>query len=232
MSATKARVARYAPGVTMVEQIIRAAETVLVEKGHAALTLRGVADACGLQVGNLSYYFPTKRALVKALLDSLVANYEAEMAQIEFRDAADSESLLTSVMFYWLKENQTRRTSRIYVELWSMSNNDAELRELVDESYLTGRNLFRRIFAGINPRLGDDELSALSVLAIMLMEGVMVFANVDREENAHLPLISAYVVTTLLQQAKSPDRTQIAALTARWRESDRLGRLKELELAG
>ncbi len=227
----KARAVRYAPGVTMVEQIIRAAEAVLVEKGHAALTLRGVADACGLQVGNLSYYFPTKRALVKALLDSLIANYQAEMDRIEFRDSADHESMLTSVMFYWLKENQTRRTSRIYVELWSMSNNDAELREAVDESYLNGRILFKRIFRGINPGLGEDELSALSVLAILLMEGIMVFANVDREENVHMPLISGYVVTTLLHQAKSPDRSQLAALAARWRKPDGAGLVKTLEWA-
>ena len=231
MSTSKPRVARYAPGVTMFEQIIRAAESVLVEKGHAALTLRGVADACGLQVGNLSYYFPTKRALVKALLDSLIANYQVEMEQIEFRDSADYESMLTSVMFYWLKENQTRRTSRIYVELWSMSNNDPELREAVDESYLNGRNLFRRIFIGINPALSDDELSALSVLAILLMEGIMVFANVDREENVHMPLISGYVVTTLLHQAKSPDTRQLAALAARWRTPDRVADPRRLELA-
>ncbi len=124
MSTSRSRKARYAPGVTTLEQILRAAENVLVEKGHAALTLRSVAEACGLQVGNLSYYFPTKRDLVKALLQSLITNYQGDMAQIEARDAADWEAMLTSVMFYWMKENQTRRTSRIYVELWSMGNND------------------------------------------------------------------------------------------------------------
>ncbi len=223
MSANKPRTARYAPGVTTFEQIIRAAENVLVEKGHAALTLRGVAEACGLQVGNLSYYFPTKRALVKALLDSLIANYQGDMAQIELRDSADSEAMLTSVMFYWMKENQTRRTSRIYVELWSMGNNDAELREAVDRAYLNGRIRFNRIFKGINPELTESELSALTVLAISLMEGVMVFANVDRNDNLYMPLISAFVVTTLLNQAKSPDRAQITSLAARWREPDRMG---------
>ena len=67
MAQTKRARTRYATGVATVEQIIRAAEHVLVEKGHAALTLRAVADECGLQLGNLTYYFPTKHALVKAL---------------------------------------------------------------------------------------------------------------------------------------------------------------------
>lgn len=223
VSASKTRKARYAPGVTTFEQIVRAAEDVLVEKGHAALTLRNVAEASGLQVGNLSYYFPTKRDLVKALFQSLIANYQGDMAEIEARDAADWEAMLTSVMFYWMKENQTRRTSRIYVELWSMGASDPELREAVDRSYLNGRIRFRKIFSGINPALQDDELEALSVLAIALMEGVMVFANDERDTVNCMPLLSAYVVTTLLHHARQGDAAPVALLAARWREPKRSG---------
>ncbi len=202
---------------------MRAAENVLVEKGHAALTLRSVAEACGLQVGNLSYYFRTKRDLVQALLQSLITNYQGDMAEIEARDAADWEAMLTSVLFYWMKENQTRRTSRIYVELWSMGNNDPELREAVDRSYLNGRVRFRKIFKGINPQLTDEDVEVLSVLAVSLMEGVMVFANEERPEVELMPQISAHVVDALVHYARAADRSRIAALAARWRVHERSG---------
>jgi len=126
-------------------------------------------------------------------------------------------------MFYWMKENQTRRTSRIYVELWSMGNNDPELRAAVEKAYMNGRIRFRKIFKGINPKLGDDEVEALSVLAVSLMEGVMVFANEDRPEVDLMPLISAYVVDTLLHHARAGDAQRVSALAARWREPERSG---------
>jgi AcrR family transcriptional regulator len=224
----KPKPSRYVTGQESVEQILRAAENVLVEKGHAALTLRRISEECGLKVGNLSYYFPTKNQLVMALIDSLMDIYQGGLAQTdrEIRDAADAEALLTELMFFWMRDNETYRTSRIFIELWSMANNDPQIREAVNRMYVRGHARFRRLLHVINPALSEDEMAAISVFAISLLEGLMVFANKERPAAAHMPLLAGHAVSAVLQVANKKDAARQQALTTRWRDADRVSRAK------
>lgn len=54
---------RYTSGRATIANIIRAAERVLAEQGHAALSLRRVAQECGLPTGNVSYYISCQAAI-------------------------------------------------------------------------------------------------------------------------------------------------------------------------
>ncbi|MFD0691141.1 TetR/AcrR family transcriptional regulator [Actinomadura fibrosa] len=65
------------------EALLNAAESLLSEHGTQALTLAAVADRAGVSKGGLLYHFPTKEALVKALVarvieefDDLIASYD------------------------------------------------------------------------------------------------------------------------------------------------------------
>ncbi|QXJ24792.1 TetR/AcrR family transcriptional regulator [Actinomadura graeca] len=65
------------------EALLDAAESVLFEQGTQALTLAAVADRAGVSKGGLLYHFPTKEALVKAMVarvieefDDLIASYD------------------------------------------------------------------------------------------------------------------------------------------------------------
>ena len=64
------------------EALLDAAESVLFEQGSQALTLTAVADRAGVSKGGLLYHFPTKEALVRAMVarvidefDELIASY-------------------------------------------------------------------------------------------------------------------------------------------------------------
>ncbi|MFA1549573.1 TetR/AcrR family transcriptional regulator [Actinomadura chokoriensis] len=64
------------------EALLDAAEAVLSEQGTQALTLTAVADRAGVSKGGLLYHFPTKEALVRAMVarviedfDDLIASY-------------------------------------------------------------------------------------------------------------------------------------------------------------
>ncbi|MFI0409484.1 TetR/AcrR family transcriptional regulator [Actinomadura sp. 3N508] len=66
----------------MKEALLDAAEAVLSEQGTQALTLTAVADRAGVSKGGLLYHFPTKEALVRAMVarvidefDDLIASY-------------------------------------------------------------------------------------------------------------------------------------------------------------
>lgn len=194
--------ARYANGLATITEITRAAEKVLVEQGHAALSMRRVADESGMKLGNVTYYFPTKAALIRAMLDSIVESFREPNKLFDEMMPKGPERALARLMENWMRFNASRRASRIYVEIWSMANNDVNVSEIVDEYYREGRERIHRTLRVLNPRLSDAELDALALFAVATMEGVMVFVNEGTRDIGHLPKLTAYAVDAVLQQAR------------------------------
>jgi DNA-binding transcriptional regulator YbjK len=60
--------ARQARGHERVEQILRAALTVIARDGVAGVTHRTVAEEAGVPLGSLTYYFASKQDLLRAAL--------------------------------------------------------------------------------------------------------------------------------------------------------------------
>lgn len=60
--------------------ILDAAEAVVVELGAGHMTLDAVAEAARVSKGGLLYHFPSKSALLEAMLERLVAGYETRCA--------------------------------------------------------------------------------------------------------------------------------------------------------
>lgn len=58
------------------DALLDAAEAVLFEQGTQALTLSAVADRAGVSKGGLLYHFPTKEALVTALVRRVIAEFD------------------------------------------------------------------------------------------------------------------------------------------------------------
>lgn len=63
------------------ERVLRAAADVVARDGVRALTLDAVAAEAKVSKGGLLYHFNTKQALISALVDELVARFEATRAR-------------------------------------------------------------------------------------------------------------------------------------------------------
>lgn len=57
--------------ITSAEDILSAARQILLEKGSDALNMRAVAARCGVAVGSIYNYFPSKGTLVGATIESV-----------------------------------------------------------------------------------------------------------------------------------------------------------------
>jgi AcrR family transcriptional regulator len=58
--------------------LLNAAAALVAEHGYSALTLDAVGDAIGVSKGGVLYHFPTKEALVSALLEELTGGFGAD----------------------------------------------------------------------------------------------------------------------------------------------------------
>lgn len=68
------------------EELLAAASRLVHEGGPTSLTLDAVGEAAGVSKGGVLYHFPTKRALVGAVVDRVLDDFEAEVD----RRAADA----------------------------------------------------------------------------------------------------------------------------------------------
>lgn len=68
--------------------LLRAAATLVAERGYAALTLDAVGVAAGVSKGGVLYHFPTKEALVAALLEEMTTAFEADQDAAHAADPA------------------------------------------------------------------------------------------------------------------------------------------------
>jgi AcrR family transcriptional regulator len=64
--------------------LVEATERVLTKEGYAAATTNRIAEVAGVSIGTLYHYFPTKEALIEALVHRMWAD---ELALVEARAA-------------------------------------------------------------------------------------------------------------------------------------------------
>ncbi|MFG1945044.1 TetR/AcrR family transcriptional regulator [Nonomuraea sp. NPDC048826] len=58
------------------DELLDAAEDLLSDLGSTALTLSAVADRAGVSKGGLLYHFSTKEALIKAMVERLIEEFD------------------------------------------------------------------------------------------------------------------------------------------------------------
>ncbi len=61
------------------DRILRAAEDVVIREGVSRLTLEGAAAEAGMSKGGVLYHFPTRAALVAAMVDRFVVSFDADL---------------------------------------------------------------------------------------------------------------------------------------------------------
>lgn len=77
-----------------VQHIMRAALAIAAEKGAGKVTLDAVAKASGLSKGGLLYHFPSKEALISAMVQHLLDNAEQNRSQLAQTESSVLVSLL------------------------------------------------------------------------------------------------------------------------------------------
>jgi AcrR family transcriptional regulator len=177
--------------------ILAAARDVLITQGNSRMTLRRVADAAGITVGNLTYHFASKRQLLRALIEDLIAGYGARV-QAFFNDRTMSPSEEFSALIEWLiNDSASRATSRVFRELWAMALNDAHVARALDDFYdeilLRGADLLRRS----QPRLTDSSAGAIVHLLSLISEGANVIYGTRTNRATSLQAVIALAVQLL-----------------------------------
>lgn len=188
----------YTKGHETREQILQAALGLLVEQGLRAMSMRRVAGACGMKLGNLTYHFPTREDLIQALLDAVISSYEIEFERIVHKPGVPPEERLADICELILEDIRSKKTTRVFPELWALSNHDPFVLERVQELYARARAPIAEIVAEMRPELPTAEREAIALFISASMEGLTVFAGYNKPFEPRMPALEAIAIRSFL----------------------------------
>ena len=188
-----------AKGRRKAEHILERATQVLMRDGYGKFSLRRVAEAAEVTLGNLQYYFPTKSDLVEAMLVHVVTGYVAEFNRLMAEVEGGPEEQLAAVLSHVIRDLNTARTTVLFPELWSMANHEPAVGPYVEDMYETYRRIVAGLIPRINPRLSPDQVRLLTIFITSSIEGHTPFIGNGKRWEHLTPGIEGVAIRTFLE---------------------------------
>lgn len=139
------------------QSLLRAAATLVAERGYSALTLDAVGDAIGVSKGGVLYHFPTKEALVAALLEELSSGFDADQTAAHNADPLAAGAWTRAYVTATATPSQDTSAHVASVALLAAVGYDPTLLEPIQERY-----------AAWVGRLDDDGLPGVDAHVVRL----------------------------------------------------------------
>lgn len=187
----------------VIERILNSAEAVLRSQGYAGFSTRRVAQEAEIALGNLTYHFPTKSGLVRALIDRLVSKY---LEQFETTLSTPGEGL-EAVVRALLEESIDHEAMSLFREIWVIALHDATIRESIDDFY---DELIERVsdtLIAAHPNADPSALKDLVHLTAVMSEGsTVIYGTRPTRATSHKTLIELAVRMVSTEVARLDDQ--------------------------
>lgn len=155
------------------EAILAAATTVLARDGAHGFRLRAVAAEAGLGLSHVQYYFASLEALLGALMDRYLADWDTRLAET----AQDLPSAIDAV----LDSQSQGEDCRLLWELWAMSSRDPAADAALTRFYAAYLDRVAHLASAARPDLAPQAARDCAVLIVALIEGLSILRGADRE---------------------------------------------------
>ena len=180
------------PGHGTEQELLDAAERLLVAAGADGITTRRVAEEAGANPGLVHYYFGSVEQLLVRVLERFTERLIERQRELYAADIPFREKWRTAMVY--LEED--RPYQKIWFELQALSWNRPELRERVVRVHTEWRAVLSEAFAGAREELGlDVPLEALVSLVYTFNEGMMLdrLSGLETEHRELLEWIDAWL---------------------------------------
>jgi len=166
---------KYEKGQKAANNILRAAEELLIDEGYQSLSIRKIASRCGITPGNLQYYFPSKDILLESLLNTIIRGYLEEFERLREDAGLDPVMQLKAVLTHVIKDLNSKRTTHFFPEVWALSNHESSITNSLDEMYGAYRDVIKEIVLKINPSISEERAADLALFITASLEGHTIF---------------------------------------------------------
>ena len=196
----------YSKGKNRADEILAAAQSVLIDQGYHKFSMRQVANVAGVRLANIQHYFPTKGALVEALLHYALESYLNRWESIHNTSTEPRQELIEVIESVVFDLNE-RRTTIFFPELWSMANHDDAADGHVDNMYARYRAVVSEIVSRINPALDPQQCNRIALFISASLEGHTMFIGHNKKwqpETAAIASMAAQSFLWLIEHGEVP----------------------------
>lgn len=185
------------------DRLLVEAEQMIIDQGFTALTMRKLAERCGIALGNLQYYFPSKSDLMAALVERIYDQHlRSPDTKTEFSE--NPETVFRKIIEYMLNDIRKAEGSVLYWELWALAAHDEMARDAMTKFYQAEQAWLAQGIKHLNPAL-PARLTTLRAKVIMgLIEGSTLLIGTGRPDARTPRPLMDEIITAALSIARQP----------------------------
>lgn len=198
------RIGTYSKGQARAVNILNAAETLFLEQGYHALSLRNIASAAQLSMSNLQYYYPNKDHLIQALMDKIVQAYLDQFNQLLQEAGDDPQEQFKVVISHVIKDLNEQKTTAFFPELWALANHTEHIMEIMDDMYDKYRKVVETTIKNINKSLSAEQARKLTLFITSSIEGHTMFIGYGKPWRKDTEDIIALAIESFLHIINNP----------------------------
>lgn len=173
-------------------RIVLAARELLMTQGYAQFSMRNVAARAGLHLANVQYYYKTREALIKALLDDTGERYRSSYEELRARGPTDREARFKAVVEFNLKDIATSETRRYFIQLWALLTEiDGRAGHLMNDLYAIDIQQLSDCIADLVPDTDAAEVRRRASILAAMIEGMVVVRGAHSRNPAELKKLMA-----------------------------------------
>ncbi|BFM14416.1 hypothetical protein R50073_05990 [Maricurvus nonylphenolicus] len=202
----------YNKGQERIGQILEAARDILIDNGYSGLSMRKIATAVGITIGNLHYYYPSKKDLLADLLDHVISGYLEAFETARSQAGTSLEDQFLAVISFIIDDLNTRETTYFFPELWAMANHDEVAAERMHELYHKARLDLNDLIEKLNPTLTKNEREQVALFISASMEGLTPFIGNGKPWEKKTPGIKNIAKKSFLHLVKNITSEEIKGL--------------------
>lgn len=158
-----------AKGSSTRDRIAVAARKQLIQSGYEKFVMRELAEALGIKLGNLQYYFKTREALVLHVIETEAARdvQTIEGHRQEWDDASDAfRAIVRDLVARW------RGNSGVLLSiLGTLALHNKPFKQLHRTVYTSFYKVLEGLLTEMKPDLPDDEIALRVRLITALIDG-------------------------------------------------------------
>lgn len=122
-------------GARRIAEIVETGVDILLQEGFTSLTKRKIAGRLGISHGNVSYYFPTRESLWKAVIDHEFKEYYRKHYANFDADPNDADARFNEFVMRWIDEYEDREMRIFFSQILAFAEVNQVVAGLRDEIY-------------------------------------------------------------------------------------------------
>lgn len=185
--------------------ILAAARTVFASEGYSGLAMRNIAAQVDVSLSTVQHYFPSKDALLEALLLQTLQEYQAFVDR-QVGSGLDDSGLakFEAVIDHFLDELSTTESNSVLCEVFALANRNAFAAEVLDKIVTRARKVFRNLIRSLAPQLPPAQAELRGALIVAQIQGLMLYLAHSRPKHQELAGLKQAALGAIVRLATAP----------------------------